>query len=102
MGALLNALFGFVFTFFARYVSAKILIAAAGVTAFVLIFGALTAVFNAAMSAINVSMPAQFQFAMGIIPSNIPLCISTLMTCKLAIYLARVKWAIIKIKLAQG
>jgi len=48
---------------------------------------ALTASFGTALSLISVSAPAELALGLGLLPSNAPLCLSTLITCVLG------KWA---------
>jgi len=99
LGKLFAGLFGFVFAGIARYVTVKVAIVAAAVSVFLLMLGALTVGFNAAMNAIQMSMPPDFQWGLGLMPTNIPVCMSAVFTSRLAIWMFEVKWAIVKIKL---
>jgi len=98
LGTLFSSLFGFLFAFFARWLSAKVLIATTAITAFILLFGGLTILFNTSMSALSMSLPDEFAWGLGIIPTNVPVCVSTVITCRIAIWVVQIKWAIIKIK----
>lgn len=102
MGALaqlFSSVWGWLFVFFARWVSAKVLLGLTAISAFALLFGSLTILFNVSMTAFSMTLPSEFAFGLGIIPTNAPLCISTVITCRIAIWVVQIKWAIINIKL---
>lgn len=102
MGAIaqmFSSVWTWLFVFFARWVSAKVLLSVTAVTAFALLFGSLTILFNASMEAIEMTLPEQFAWGLGIIPTNAPICISTVVTCRIAIWIVQIKWAIINVKL---
>jgi hypothetical protein len=101
IGKLLGVVFGRIIAFFGVYMSGKLLLFTAVVTAFVLLLGGLTLVFNWALASISMLMPAEFQWGMGIIPTNIPTCVAVVLTSRAALWIFQVKWAIVKIKM-QG
>lgn len=101
LGQLFSAIGGRFLTFFGAYISTKLAIFAAAVTAFLVMLSALTVAFNSAMAAISVTMPSEFQWGLGIIPTNIPLCVSTIITARVTLWIFQVKWTIVKIKM-QG
>lgn len=98
LGSLFNSLFGFLFAAFGQYISGKLLIAAAAIAAFVAMLAALTAAFNAALVAISMNMPSEFAWGLGLIPANVPACVSAVISSRVAVWLVQVKWAIVKIK----
>lgn len=99
LATLFSSVWGWLFVFFARWVSAKVLLVVTAITAFTLLFGGLTILFNTSMEAISMSLPSEFSWGLGIIPTNAPICISTVITCRIAIWVVQIKWAIISIKL---
>jgi hypothetical protein len=58
----------------------------------------LTVLFNAMLTSLSMTMPAQFQWGLGLIPSNVPSCVSAVITARIALWLFQVKWAIVKVK----
>lgn len=99
LGQVFTSVFGFLFVFFGRYLSAKILLVATAITAFILLFGGLTILFNSSLAALSLVLPVEFNWGLGIIPTNVPVCISTIITARIAIWVVEIKWALINIKL---
>lgn len=99
LGQLFGVVFGRLIGFFGVYITARLALFAAAVTAFIVMLGGLTVAFNTALSSLSVAMPAEFQWGLGIIPQNIPLCVSTIITARVTLWIFQVKWSIIKIKM---
>lgn len=99
LGQIFTTVFGWLFVFFGRYLSAKIILAAVAIAAFILLFGSLTILFNTSLSALSLALPPEFNWGLGIIPTNVPVCVSTIVTARIAIWVVQVKWAIISVKL---
>lgn len=100
LGILLGATFGRIIAFFAAQISAQLLISAAAIAAFLVMLAGLTTLFNFSLSQIAYAMPAEFAWSMGFIPTNVPVCLSTIITCKVAIWVYQVKFAMVKMKAA--
>lgn len=98
LGRLFSGLFGFLFASVGQYISAKLLIVVAAIAAFVAMLAALTVLFNAALVSISMTMPSEFTWGLGLIPSNVPACVSAIIAGRLAIWLFQVKFAIVKLK----
>lgn len=101
LGQLFSASFGRIIAFFGAYISTKLVLFAAAVSAFLLMLAGLTLVFNAGMNSIAMALPDDFSWGMGIIPANIPACVSAVITARVALWIFHVKWTIVKIKM-QG
>lgn len=101
IGKLFGLIFGRLFAFIGTYISGKLLILAAAVGAFLAMLLALNVLFNSLLSGLSVAMPAEFQWGLGIIPQNIPACISAIITARAALWIFQVKWAIVRVKM-QG
>ena len=101
LGKLFGASIGRIIAFFGVYISGKLLLFTAAVTAFLLMLSGLTVAFNTALSAVSMAMPSEFQWGLGIIPTNIPVCVSVVLTSRVLLWVFQVKWAIVKIKM-QG
>lgn len=99
LGRLFSGLFGFLFAAAGQYISGKLLIAAAAIAAFLTMLVALTLVFNAAVESVSMAMPSEFAWALGLLPTNVPACISAIVTGRVSLWLFSVKWAMVKIKL---
>lgn len=99
LGQLFSASIGRIIAFFGVYLSTKMALFFAAVATFITMLAGLTLVFNAGMSSIEMMMPAEFQWGMGIIPANIPACVSAVITSRVALWIFHVKWAIVKIKM---
>lgn len=99
LGQLFSASLGRIIAFFGVYLSTRLAIFGAVVATFIAMLGGLTLVFNAGMNSISMVMPAEFQWGMGIIPTNIPTCVAVVITARVALWVFQVKWAIVKIKM---
>lgn len=97
MGVIFSAVLGFLLDFFARYVSAKVVITAAAVGAFLAITGTVFYAFYAAAAAIKLALPSQFLWALGVIPGNTPLCISVVLNVRIAVLVFAIKNQILDI-----
>lgn len=101
LGQLFGVLFGRLLTFFGTYITGRLLIFATAVTAFLTMLAGLTVAFNAALNSIAMVMPSEYQWGLGIIPTNIPTCVSVILMARVTLWVFHVKWAIVKIKM-QG
>lgn len=99
LGKLFSGMFGFLFAAAGQYLSGKLLIAAAVIAAFVAMLAALTVAFNASLVAIQMNMPTEFAWSLGLLPTNVPACVSAVIAGRIAIWLFAVKWAIVKVKM---
>lgn len=99
LGQLFSASLGRIIAFFGVYLTTRLAIFGAVVTTFIVMLGALTVIFNIGMNAIAMAVPSEFQWGMGIIPSNIPTCVAVVITARCALWVFQVKWAIVKIKM---
>ena len=97
MGVIFSAVLGFLLDFFARYLSAKVVITAAAVGTFLAITGIVFAAFYEAAVAIKLVLPSQFLWALGVIPSNTPLCISAVLNVRIVLLLFAIKNQILDI-----
>ena len=102
LGKLFGAMWGFLFLALGRLLSAKYLMVGAIIAAFLVMLGGLTVLFDALLAGIAVSMPSEFQWGLGIIPGNVPTCVSAILTARLAIWMFQVKWAVAKFKVKAG
>lgn len=98
LGKLFSVIFGRFIGIFGVVLSTKLLLITAAIGTFLVMLVGLTAAFNAAISAVQVAMPSEFQWGLGIIPTNIPVCVSTIITARCTLWLFQVKWAIVKLK----
>lgn len=99
--ALSNALysfFGFFATWFARNIGLKMAMTAAIVAAYLAMIVGLNSAFNLALGAIGHTMPPEFQWSLGIVPTNAPICLSTIVIARVTLYAAQVKWAVIQLR----
>lgn len=101
LGQLFSVIGGRFIAFFGAYISTKLAIFAAAVVAFLALLAGLTVAFNTALNSIAMAMPAEFSWGLGVIPTNIPACVSAIITARVTLYIFQVKWAIVKIKM-QG
>ncbi len=82
----------------AGYVSGKILIVAAAVTAYLVLIAGLNSAFNIALSSIALTMPSEFSWSLGLLPDNVPLCISTVLVARATVFALNVKWQVVNIR----
>lgn len=101
LGKLFSTVFGRLFSFFGTFLSGKLVLIAAGVSTFIAMLAGLNTLFSSMLEALLIAMPAEFVWALGIIPKNVPACVSAIITARLSIWVFQVKWAIVKVKL-QG
>lgn len=99
IGQLFGVAFGRILGFFGTYISGKLLLLGAGVAAFLAMLLALNVLFNSLLTGLSMVMPAEFQWGLGIIPQNIPACVSAIITARVALWIFQVKWAIVKVKM---
>lgn len=99
IGQLFSTLFSSLFAFFGKYVSSKVLISVSAVTAFVAIFAGLNSTFVLLLNSLSVALPSEFAWGLGIIPDNVPVCTTTIITARTAIWYASLKWSVVQIKL---
>lgn len=98
LGSLLSLLFGRFFFFVTEYITARLLIAAALVAMFIGLLGALTILFNFLIISLYHSFPPQLSWGLGFIPPDIPLCLSSLITARTALWVLSVKIKIMNFK----
>lgn len=101
MGVLFNTLFGYLFSALAKYFTVKMIVVAAAVASFILIYGTLTLLFNTSLSALQESVPSELDFALGLIPSNLPTCLAALFSARIAVASASLKMRLIELKARQ-
>lgn len=94
--AICSTLFGAVISFFAEYVSYKIAILFATIVAFTAINLALVMLFKALLVSLYLVMPGELQQAAQFLPTNISVCITALISGKIAIWLYQRKMQLLK------
>lgn len=99
LGKLYSALMGVFYQFFGKFVSAKLTISLLAVAAFVTLLTTLNLLFQTLLTSIQLAIPDEFHWGLGIIPNNIPVCISAILTLRAAMWVVQVKWAIVKVKM---
>lgn len=100
LGKLFNVIFGRIFSLFGAVVSTKLMLVASAVGTFVIMLAGLTVAFNSLLATISMAMPAEFQWGLGIIPNNIPVCVSAIITARCLLWVFQVKWSIVKLKVS--
>lgn len=83
---------------FGRFLSAKFTVAAAVIATFLTMLAALTLLFRETMQALYLTTPAWFHWGLGVIPDNVPQCVSAVITMRLALWVYYVKFTMVRIK----
>lgn len=91
-----STLFGAVISFFAEYVSYKIAILFATIVAFTALNLALVVLFKALLVSLYMVMPVQLQHAAQFLPTNLSVCITGLISGKIAVWLYKRKMFLLK------
>lgn len=94
--AIFSTLFGSLIAFFAEYVSYKIAILFATIAAFTALNGALVILFKALLVSLYLIMPNELQKAAQFLPTNISVCITALISGKIAVWLYQRKMHLLK------
>lgn len=93
---IVSTLFGSAIAFFAQYVSYKIAILFATIVAFTALNLALVILFKALLVSLYLVMPIELQHAAEFLPTNISVCITALISGKIAIWLYQRKMHLLK------
>lgn len=101
LGKLFSTIFSRWFSFLGTYISGKFLLLAAATATFITLLGLLNTLFNTLLQGLVMTMPAEYAWGLGILPKNVPACVSAIITARLSIWVFQVKWAVVKIKM-QG
>lgn len=85
LASVLGSLFGGILTFFANYLTKKLALTAAFITASLALFAVFFAVCWSTMQGIIYSSPPELSLALRfIVPSNAPACLSAMLTVSVA------------------
>lgn len=85
LASVLGALFGGLLTFFAQFLTKKLALTAAFVTASLGLFGVFFSVIWGLMQGINFAAPPELGMALSfIVPSNAPACLSVILSAHVA------------------
>jgi len=105
MGVLITWLgsgFASVIAYFGLDLTKKVLLRGAAVTAVIAIFTALAIVIKALLVGIVYTLPSWAAAGAVILPSNLAVCISAVISAKLAVFIVRTKFAVVKILAGNG
>lgn len=85
LAGLLGGLFSAVFGFFAKYLTKRLAIVAAAITAITALTAGFFSMILAAMNGINASLPTDVGILIGhVLPSNFELCVATILSAQSA------------------